>query len=169
MLDNLSETPEDRVKAYEEYGRVFAQTMREEAIPAIEEYMEKRGMTGSSAHGEAVGETEADIARTSALAKEDLKMRDMNYWLTVLGATEGAGRADEALAIQKAGLLQQGAHMATAPLMARYAAEVERANLGMQRAGNIMDTSTGLMFLYGLYGNRGTTKEKTKVDSSLIP
>ena len=70
MLDYLDSTPEDRIKAYDEYAETFSAALQREVDDSYEgikssteEDMARRGMTGSR----------ADVDTTAALAGEKLE------------------------------------------------------------------------------------------------
>lgn len=171
MLTNLDQAPEDRVQAYDEYAKAFSDTMHKDVdqrykdvVRSTDESMNARGMTGSRAYADTVSNlardkqaTDVDIAQRATLAKEDLAAQDRNYWLTVLNSLDSGARADTALAIEKSGLASNAAAQGTSGIMAAYGADSlnqmrkwegqmqQNANL----TNNLMDTSSGLAFLYG--------------------
>jgi len=171
MLDNIAKTPEDRVKAYEEYAKTFSESMHRDVDPRFEklreaelERMERQGLTGSKAYADILSElnkekTEADtdISEKAALAKEELANTDRNYWLTVLQNMDAGARADTLESMQRQKIAQEGANQATAGLMGAYAADAsakltswkERME-NLRTGGNTLsNTATGLAFLYG--------------------
>jgi len=167
LLDNLDKTPEDRIKAYDEYAKAYSEAMHKEADAkfnelktATEENMAKRGLYGSRAYVDSMTdlnrekmEADRDIANAAIMAREGLAQQDKAYWLQALNAMNNAKNADAAMAINRAQLGAQIASQGTAALKAqqdvlnsqRYLKWQQKANL----ATNLSDTASGLAFLYG--------------------
>lgn len=179
MLSNLDKTPEERMKAYEEYAQTFSDAMHrdvdrryKETTSAKEEEMAARGLYGSRAYVDTMAElarekTEADldIAERATLAKEDLAARDRNYWMNMLNQVDSGRRADALTALKKTNTAMQGAQMGSAGIMGRYAADTSnrlndwriKTDNARQIGSDLSNTATGLAFLYG-YGGAGGSK-----------
>lgn len=172
-LSNLSQTPEDRLKAYDDYAKAVSDTMHASVDPQfvqdnqqIQENMNARGMTGSRAYVDTMSQFEKDklasdtnIANYAAQAKESLAQNDRNYWLNALDQIDSGQRADAALTTQQEGQAMQGAQMGTAALVGAYGAQLNANNQraqGYEALGNTaVNTATGLAYLYG-YRNPGS-------------
>ena len=175
LLNNLSETPSDRVLAYDEYAKAFSESMHKDAdeqfnklSTATEESMAAKGMLGSKAYVDSMADLrkekegmDTDIAQKATLAKETLATNDKNYWLNALTALDNSENADSALALQQQQQSANAAAQATSTLAAntaignssRYANwqnKISNLNSAARALGN---TSSGLAFLYGYKGN----------------
>jgi hypothetical protein len=175
MLDNLNKTPEDRLKAYEEYAKSFSDSMHADVDERFaklrtsqEETLAARGMLGSRAYADTLAELNSDkmkldeeIATKAVLAKEDLANTDRDYWLRAMTALDASENADAALAIQKQHAGMQGAAAGTSALNAKAAIDSSkvlrdweiRNATNTQKSQSLLNTSTGLAFLYG-YNNK---------------
>ncbi len=171
LLSNLGKTPEDRVRAYDEYAKTFSEAMHKdvdkqyaETKQAEEENMNARGLFGSKAYVDSMAKlreekatTDTDIARQAVLAKENLASTDRQFWLNELNALESQGNTEYAQALEGQRTAQQGANMGTAAVLGSYNASVNPTiDLWKTRmAQNASDTQTlgntaaGLAFLYG--------------------
>jgi len=172
ILGNLNQPPADRVRAYEEYGKTFADVMRRDVddryqrlVRTAEESLEARGMTGSRAAVDLMAEymkektqADIDISQRAALAREELAARDRTYWANLLQQVESPSQRLERMAEQdRAGTLldlerARGASdiatRGTSALMARYAAEQQpqlmRWQAEMDRQGALTGAFGGL-------------------------
>lgn len=183
MLGNLNQTPEDRIKAYQEYADTFSDVMHrdvdkryDKVVRSEEERMNARGMTGSRAYVDTLGarreeklQADVDIANSATLAKETLGQMDRSYWLNTLNSLDSGARADATLSMNKAQVANQGAIQGTAAIMGQYGANSLNAmnkweaQLSQHQAGvnSITNTATGLAFLYGFGGGGSTTGGQT--------
>jgi hypothetical protein len=172
MLGNLSETPEDRIAAYDNYAKAFSEQMHRDVDPQYEKYvratnesMAARGLTGSRASVDLAAETQknktfadTDIAEKATLAKEGLAQADKNQWLGILNSLDAGGRADAALASQNAYTANNIANSANAQLLARYAAAQNAygfdvaKNSALTNAGFNAAGGLGMAYLYGKNG-----------------
>jgi hypothetical protein len=176
LLDNLSNTPEDRIKAYEAYAIAFSDQMHtdvdkryEKIKTSTEEALFAKGMGGSKAYADTIAElnsdkmaVDTDIAQKSILAKEELANVDRNYWLNTLNTLDQSENADAAMVLnqQQAGL--QTTLGASSAQAAQYqldssnnlkAWEQKVAAYG-DLSKNLTNTSAGLAFLYGYKGKK---------------
>lgn len=174
LIKNLSETPEDRLAAYEEYAKTFSDAMHTDVdrqfaktMTSAEETMNARGMLGSKAYADIVGDlnkskldADTEIAQKATLAKETLANTDKTYWANMLNAIESNNRADYLAELQgsstaasntsAANAVQAGSTAsANSASLSKWQTELQ-ANQALTQ--NLMDTSTGLAFLYGMGG-----------------
>lgn len=178
MLTNLGATPADRLEAYRSYADVISKSMHEDVDyqygktkQAREEEMASRGMFGSRAYVDTLAELErqkskadVEIAQQAELGKERLAASDKASWLQTLQALDAEKTASSGLALQQMQGAAQGAERATAGLMAGYSARNLPAMqewqtdiaLNQMRSQNLMNTATGLAFLYGFMGPKNT-------------
>jgi len=180
MLNNLNETPEDRVKAYEEYAQNLSDSLNkdvdkryDETVSAAEENINARGMTGSKYQADLMSkymgeklDVEADIALQSQMAKETLKNVDTTNWMNLLGYLDAGGRADEALALEKAGQAGSQALAGTENLFKKYYLDTDSTlrkwEQDTERYGAMSNASSSLLqaYMYGKYNNPKTTTGK---------
>ncbi len=183
LLSNLNQTPEDRIKAYEEYAQTLSDTMHRDvdkqynkAVRSTEESMAARGLFGSKAYVDTLSNlrdekarTDADIANKAALAKEELAAQDKNYWASLLNQLEAGARADEVMRLEQAGNAYRNVQLANAAQMGAYNAANLNAMMDWQArmdrntllSNQLLDTSTGLAYLYGFR----STSPKSKTGS----
>ncbi len=188
MLANLDQTPEDRIKAYDEYAANMSTAMHKEVdeqyakrVTNEDEKMAARGMLGSKAYVDTLaelrdekGELDTDIALKADLAKEELGKADREFWLNTLGQIDAGQRADYLASLQESGLANQKATQATSGLAAMYnigtnnqlnqwktETEANRANTAM-----FTDTASGLAFLYGYNKGGGLAKTGGRVNTT---
>jgi len=173
MLDNISQTPEDRVKAYEEYAKAFSDAMHkdvdqryQDVVRSTDESMEARGMTGSKAYADTISQlaqdkqaADVDIANKAVLAKEQLAQADKDYWLRTIAELDAGRRTDYLMQLQQQQAAAQAAAQGTAGLLANYNADSMNqfrkweAQMEKNRymTNTMLDTASGLAFLYGYY------------------
>ncbi len=181
MLANLNETPEDRLKAYDDYEKTYSEVLHKnvdeqyaKVKSSDDARLESQGLTGSKAQVDiATGRTgeklkaDVDIAQASNLAKEDLSARDRNYWLNLLQYSDTKASADELAALRKTGQAAQIAAQGTAAkgaqytaessnLWSKWAADVER-NTARTNAFSGLSSSLGMAAAYGGGGDKGST------------
>jgi len=171
LLANLSQTPEDRIAAYEEYASTYSDAMHKDTDKqfsklrtANEESLAAKGMLGSKAYADTMSDLNSekvsmdeDIARQSTLAKEELANTDRTYWLNALTTLENSENADSAIAMQKSQMAAQVANQGTASLaasdqiknssrLATWQGKIDSLN---NLSNNLTNTSAGLAYLYG--------------------
>jgi hypothetical protein len=171
MLSNLGATPLDRVRAYTDYAKAISESLHrdvdyqhEKNVRATDENMAARGLLGSRAYVDAQAEltrsktlADTDIANKAELGKENLMNQDRQFWLNTLGSLDSERNASGALASQNWRNIMAGSDMATRDLMAGYNTDADRrmnewaTNLALNRdaSRSLMDTASGLAFLYG--------------------
>jgi hypothetical protein len=179
MLDNLNQTPEDRMQAYDDYATNMSTSMHKEVDEAYdkrkaqeEEAMNRRGMFGSKAYADTMsdlreekGEIDTDIALKADLAKESLADADRKFWLGTLAEIDAGQRADVLTGLQESNLVNQKSAQGTSGLAAMYGinsnnmmnkwqGEIAANNM---RTKTFSDTATGLAFLYGYNKGGGLT------------
>lgn len=134
MLSNLSETPADRVAAYQQYADTMSAQMHRDVdqqyadtVRSTNESMAARGMTGSRASVDTAatlakqkGYTDTDIAQKTGLAKESLKNQDIQNWQNILGNVEAGQKGDVLESMQAVQTAGQAAQQGTASQMAAY-------------------------------------------------
>lgn len=177
MLANLNNTPEDRVKAYDEYEKTFASSMQrivddqyEKVQKSTTEDLNRRGLTGSKADvdktaalaGEKL-KADADIAERAVLAKEGLASSDRDYWLRLLQYSDSKASSDEINALRKSGQAAQIANQGTAAAYGAYTANTNNAwnkwnarlekNSAMTNALAGLSGNLGMAYAYGGGGN----------------
>lgn len=180
LLDNLSKTPEDRVKAYENYAQSFSDAMHTDVDKQFtrlktsqEEALNARGMTGSKAYADTIASLNQDkigmdteIAQKAVLAKEELANTDRTFWLNELNSLDNKESTDSVQAMQKQNIATQGSIAGTSALMAKAAVDnsntlqswqIKTGQMG-DLSKNISGSATGLAFLYG-YKGTGKTPE----------
>jgi hypothetical protein len=175
MLSNLSQTPADRVKAYAEYADAISKGLHQDAdyqfgkmTTAQNEGMAARGLFGSRAYVDAQAEldrnktlSDTDIANKAELGKENLANQDRQFWLSTLGSLDQDSNAQAVIAQGNMRNLQGGAQAATADLLGAYndynVPRMQQWQMNMaannDMSKNMIDTASGLAFLYG-YNNR---------------
>lgn len=167
LLSNLAKTPEDRIRAYNDYATAYSDTLHRETdiqhskdLRSINENMNARGMIGSRAYADIQAELErerlnnnVDIANRATMAKNDLANQDRAYWSGLLNQLDSGGKVTTAQAMS-------GAHMGTSATLPAYqiyqSNAANLANMGQRNSQNYMNTSVGLAYLYG-YGNKGAS------------
>lgn len=172
LLNNLWETPADRLKAYDDYAKAYSTAMHtnvdyqyNQNVQATAENMNRKGMLGSKAYVDTMadlnrtkGLTDTAIANEATMAKEALANQDKATWLSELGYLD----SNEALGLEKQRLAAAGAQSGTSATLAGYNATTgaQLQQYGIQSASNqaltnnLLNTSSGLAYLYG-YGKRG--------------
>jgi len=178
LLGNLSETPEDRLLAYEEYAKTFSDELHKGVDERFDkqersrsEDLNRRGMFGSRAYVDTISEidknrkeADVDISRQATLAKHDLASRDKAEWLGTLSYLDAGGRADLAQNLNQSSASTQAAIGGTALLQNAKNQNTSNAlalsQLNNQRTANISNTAAGLAFLYG-YGGGGNDSSST--------
>lgn len=187
MLDNLNTTPEDRVKAYEEYAASYSDAAHKDVDPRFDELgrtndeqANARGMFGSRAYVDTQNELAKDklsqdtaIADQSVMAKEQLASNDRTYWANMLNQIDSGARADTVAQSQITKNMSDSANQSYAGTLANYNMQnsntlakwqIEQAksasyiNSGSSMAG-------GLMYLYG--GKTGGSGSQSKVGKNL--
>lgn len=184
MLDNLNKTPEDRLKAYENYKQAFSDQAHgdvddryDQRLAQDQELMEARGMTGSRAdvdlraeRGKEKSRIDTDIAEKAVLAGESLAKADRDYYTNTLNMIDAGQRSDAVLAYQKAGITAREANEGSASTMASYWAgvntdlakwnsEMER-NKAMTSAYSGAAGGLGSAYLYGGLGGKSPVAPK---------
>lgn len=191
MLDNLAETPTDRVKAYADYATNYEKKIRETTdreygniVQGSKEAMSSRGLTGSRADVDITSElarrklaSDQSIATDAELAKETLKTNDRSNWLTTLQYVDQVENTDALLNLQKEGMAANmvGASnaMVTKQAENKYLSSAQEAMRKAQAYGAMANAlsnmaGTGAM-AYGMQtgGTKGLTDtSKTKVVGS---
>lgn len=179
MLTNLNETPEDRIKAYQDYANAVSTSMHQDVDQrfantqrSLDESMNARGMTGSKAAVDLQTQLvqqkaneDVNIANQAQMAAQGLKQQDEQNYLNVLNSLDSGARTDTALEMQQQGLTNQEAQGATADLYSQYKASVDptlqqwqikQANMN-DLTKNIGNTAVGLAYLYGYKGKTAST------------
>ncbi len=175
MLANINQTPEDRVKAYDEYAKTFSDVMHTdvdkrytERRDQISENMNSRGLFGSKAYVDSMTQLnqdknliDTDIAQKAALAKEQLAQQDQDSYLRTLAQLDAGTKTDALIASQKANTAAQGATAGTAAIMG--AANLNSNNIlkswdiesqnNRANTKNYNDSASGLAYLYGYTKN----------------
>jgi len=172
-IGNISKTPEDRVKAYDNFAKTFSAQLHrdvderyDERVKTDLENLEATGMTGSAAYSARLaqrriekGKLDTDIAQKATLASEDLAKSDRDYWTNLVGMIDSGARADAALAYQSAGLSNQIAQQGRANDLASYYANTNNIlntwNAKLDRNKAITTSAAGLAGTLGagyLYG-----------------
>jgi len=170
-LDNLNQTPADRLAAYDEYAQKFADSAHRTADPAFdkalrgeEERANATGMMGSRAYVDTKAELadvkaqqDTDISTQAALAKEQLAANDRNYWANLLSQIDAGARADAITSAQVGKTSSDIASQNYAGTMGYYGAlnnnrltewEAKRQkNAAISQVGS--STANGLLYLYG--------------------
>ncbi len=176
MLANLNQTPEDRLKAYDQYAQSFSDVMHrdvdkryQDIVRSSEENLSARGMMGSRAYADTMGRLagdktaqDTDIANQATMAKEQLASNDRGYYLNVLNSLDAGARADSMTALEKANSANNAAISGNAVNMANYNLMTSgrltqwqnEVNKNQQMADTSLNTATGLAYLYG-YKNPG--------------
>jgi hypothetical protein len=164
--------PEDRSKDYEEYARVMSEFMGKhldeqykKMKAAKEEEMYQRGLYGSRAYADTMGElakekleADTDIAQKAFLTKEDLAARDRGWWQSILAHIDSGAASDAALALQRQHQATQASQIGTDAMMnaynikaqaslAKWQADLERRK---ELRNSIIGAAAGLLYLYGL-------------------
>lgn len=176
MLDNLDKTPEDRVKFYQDYAETFMSSMQRtvdreftDTMRAIDESMNARGLTGSSADVDLKtrlvrekAQQDERVAESGELAAADLAERDRQFWLETLGYLDAGKKSDEIIGLEKAHMALTGAQLGSASLLGGYTAENDAWKARQEKlrstTSDLLNTSAGLAFLYGYNKPGGTTK-----------
>lgn len=180
MLANINQTPEDRVKAYDEYAKTFSDVMHTdvdkrytERKGAIAEDMNARGLFGARAYVDSMTELnkdksniDTDIAQKAALAKEQLRQTDQNSYLRTLAQLDAGTKEDALIALERVNAASRVANAGTAAIMAGYNADsnniLKRWDIEAQnnRASTKYygDTAAGLAYLYGITKNTGENR-----------
>lgn len=171
MLNNLSQTPEDRVKAYEDYATNFANSMRKTIDPeferigrATDENANATGMFGSRAYADTKSElnrdliqANEDISEKAALAKEQLASNDRSFWAGLLDQLDAGARADSVTRAQINKSAMDTVNQSYANTLGAYTANQnnelmkwqakrDRATAMTNFGGNM---AGGLLYLYG--------------------
>lgn len=174
MLSNLNQTPEDRIKAYENYAKTYSETLHaetdkkfDETQRSVAESMAARGMTGSRADVDTTKEmvsdkakADLDIAREAQLRKEDLANTDKQIWLNTYNALSSGARADAAQEYALAGEAATNASMANSAAQAAWQANASDLNQRWQAerekqkaiSDNLNGGLQGIAYLAGQYG-----------------
>ena len=190
LLNNLSEAPEDRQRAYQDYEDTYKTMLQrdigetfEKRGRAREEEMSTRGMTGSRAYVDIISEleksrTEADIqaGETAKLAGEDLAGRDRSQWMDLLGQLDTGRSAREMEEMQRSAQLRQGTQQGAGYLFDRdrLLREDEAARFGQKtgayesKLGLGSGLTSGLMYLYGGQLGRKTGPTSTTGGGSKV-
>jgi len=172
--------PESRssdYRGYEEYAQTYSDALHldvdkryDKAVKGSRETANARGLTGSRYQVDTEAEMrsekagiDVDIAQQATLASQELERYDREFDLNTLNYIDAGGRADEALAIQKAGQAGSQARLGTAGVMSSYGlsnnAAIQKWEADSIRNQNftksMLDTSSGLAFLYGYGGGGG--------------
>ena len=171
LISNMSKTPEDRLKAYDDYAASFSDSMHRDVdrrfanlTSSTDESMAARGLLGSKAYVDATNENnkdklaqDTDIAAKAQLAKQDLANTDRTYDLNTLNALDQNANTTALTALQAQQNAQQGANLGTSATLAQ--ATLDSSNTLKQwdakmtqyndLSKNLTNTSTGLAFLYG--------------------
>lgn len=180
LFTYLDSTPEDRIKAYEEYAKTYSDALHkdvdtryEQNKTATAEDMAGKGMLGSRAYVDFMaelnrqkGDADVDIANQANLAKESLEQADREYWLSGLNALNNYKNNASVLELQKNAGMSGIASNANALAASMYGVNSNnylrdyearmgnRANL----SNNLTNTASGLAFLYGYNkGGRGSS------------
>jgi len=167
-LGNLGKTPEDRVKAYDQYRQKISDLLHadtdvryKEDVRASEEAMNARGMFGSRAYADSMGllsrekrSQDLNIANTAYIGAEDLAQRDINNWTGQVGLYEGINQNRRNYGLAKEGMAQAGVGRSQAGGNANWNQQMQGAELYRydQEKWNkgLTDTAGGLAYLYGL-------------------
>jgi hypothetical protein len=171
MLDNLNTTPEDRVKAYEEYAASYSDAAHKDVDPRFadlgrtnDEQANARGMFGSRAYVDTQNELakdkltqDANIADQAVMAKEQLANNDRTYWSNMLNQIDSGARADAITQSQISKNMTDSANqsysgvlaannMANNSIMDKWKAD-QAKSASYVSSGSSM--AGGLMYLYG--------------------
>jgi len=190
MLANLDKTPADRVQAYTDYAKAISEGLHkdvdyqfEKLNTAKNEELAARGLFGSRAYVDTQKElakqkTEADIeiANRAELGKENLANQDRNFWLQTLGALDQNTNSQALIAAQNVRNIQTGGQLATQDLLAGYndynaprfqqwQTQIAQSN---QNTQNLMNTATGLAFLYGFMRDGSSSKSGEGKGSGIV-
>ncbi len=171
LLNNLSETPSDRIQAYNDYASAFSSQMHknvdeqyDKLKTSSEESMAAKGMLGSKAYADTMAELnsdkldlDTDIAQKATLAREELADADRTYWLNALTSLDNSDNADQALSLQRQQTSMQAASAGSSALAAKNQLETSSKLTAWQAkqealnnmSSNLTSTATGLAFLYG--------------------
>ncbi len=175
ILANINQTPEDRVKAYDEYAKTFSDVMHTDVDKrytdrknAIAEDMNARGLFGARAYVDSMTELnkdksniDTDIAQKAALAKEQLRQTDQDSYLRTLAQLDAGTKEDALIALERVNAASRGANAGTAAIMAGYNADsnniLKRWDIEAQNnrvnTKYYGDTASGLAYLYGITKN----------------
>jgi hypothetical protein len=171
MVDNLNTTPEDRVKAYNEYRDTYAANAHSVTDPAFDrlnrnsdEQANSTGMYGSRAYADTKGllaqdklTQDANIADQATMAKEQLASNDRSFYANMLNQIDSGARSDtlaqneiangqsNAASQKYAGTLGQYQAM-NSSILAQNQAEQARSASYVSAGSNM---AGGLMYLYG--------------------
>ena len=188
MLSNLGATPEDRVKAYNDYAGAISKSLHRDVdfqynkmVTSQNEGMAARGLLGSRAYVDAQAElnrqktlADTDIANRAELGKENLSQQDRSYWLNILSALDSQQNASAAVAANNARTIQSGGEAASPDLLGGYNAyngpqmrqwQTQQALKSRFSESDMNNTATGLAFLYGFNKGTGTSLNSPSVSS----
>lgn len=171
MLSNLDAAPADRVQAYTDYAKAISEGLHKDVdyqfgklTTAKNEEMTARGLYGSRAYvdtqaelAKQKNESDIEIANRAELGKENLANQDRTFWLNTLSSLDNQANASAMVASNNMRNVQGGSQIATQDLLAGYKNYVEprfaqwQTEIAQSNANtkNLMDTATGLAFLYG--------------------
>jgi hypothetical protein len=171
MLDNLNTTPEDRVKAYEEYAQSYSDAAHKDIDPRFtelgrinDEQANARGMFGSRAYVDAQNELakdkltqDANIADQAVMAKNQLADNDRNYWSNMLQQIDSGARSDALAQSQITKNMTDAANQSYSGVLAdnsmRNNSIMDKWKSDQAKSASYINAGSnmagGLMYLYG--------------------
>ena len=173
LLNRLSGTStsteaKERAKYYSDYAKAFSGQMHstldeqfKKSEEARVESLQKQGLFGSKAYADITSEftkekarASEDIERQGTLAASTLRQQDITTDIGLLDMLDRGKTTAETLNLQKASASERGASLGNAALYGGYSAQMSLAQnqylADQARRSQILDTATGLAYLYGL-------------------
>jgi hypothetical protein len=153
MLGNLDMSSEELMAKYSDYANKLVETDYKKTVSGAEEQMNARGLTGSRAYADRLAEIDKLKTDTVLNTETGLMQADRSQWLNVLGTLDAGESAATGRALEAERTAEAGAAGASSYLMQdfqnRQAAAFANVNAQNQFGTNLMNTATGLMYLYG--------------------